>query len=76
MKKTKQEVIEDLRKAIIQANEAGFQVIVASDSEGNSWNRIDAGHLEYGDTNEKYIAIGVWDPVEEDEAFIVPEIPF
>lgn len=76
MNKTKQEVIEDIRKAIIQAEANGFKVIVASDSEGNNWNAINPNHLEYGDTNEKYIAIGVWEPIEEDEAFIIPEVPF
>ena len=78
MKKTKQEVIEDLRKAFIQAHENGFEIIVAGDSTYEDWNRVDVHHLvpEFADTNEKYIAIGVMEPVEEDEAFVIPDVPF
>ncbi len=78
MKKTKQEVIEDLRKAVIQANEAGFTLIVAGDSTYEDWNVINANYLipTFKDTNDQYIAIGVMEPVNEDEAFISPEVPF
>ena len=79
MKKTKQEVIEDIRKAIIQANESGFEVIVAGDSEGNSWNTLNPNYLQtgaFGDTVEKYIALSIWEPVDEEEAFVIPDVPF
>lgn len=69
MSKEKQIAINRIKRAVEQAMEDGFRVVVSSDPEGNSWNRIDPRYMEYGDTNEKYIALGVIEYIDENEVF-------
>jgi hypothetical protein len=72
----KQKHINAIKRAIEKAREDGIMVVVASDSEGNGWNELNPLYLEYGDTKEGYIALGVWEVKDEEEVFDIPEIPF
>lgn len=60
-----------LIKAIEYCNEHGFEVIVASDPEGNAWHTINPKNAELAQQSIKdgYIAIGVFKEVDESEAF-------
>ena len=70
---TKEQHINEIKRVIEKAKEDGITVVVASDEEGNSWNTLNPLYMEYGDTKEGYIALGVFAPKDEEEVF---EIPF
>lgn len=67
--KTKQRHINLIRRVIEKAREDGIMIVVASDAEGNSWNELNPLYLDYGDTKEGYIALGVMEVVDEDKIF-------
>ena len=69
----KQKCINEIKRAIEHAREQGYTVVVASDPEGNNWNRIETMNMIYGDTSENYIAIGVHETIDEDEIFTINE---
>lgn len=70
----KRRAINEIRRAIEHAMELGFTVVVASDPEGNAWHTVNPQHMAYDDSQEKYIAIGVWEHKEENEVFDLSEI--
>lgn len=65
----KQKCFNEIRRAIEHAKECGITVVVGSDPEGNAWNSINPLNMVYGETKEGYIALGVWDGVDESEVF-------
>ena len=74
MTNEKSKAINRIQRAIEKAMEDGFTVVVASDEEGNNWNRIDPRFLNYDGTKDKYIALGVIAYVDESEIFEEEEI--
>lgn len=67
---TKTKAYNRILRAVEKAKESGFSVVVASDPEGNGWNTLNPLLMEYGDTNDNYIALGVFETVDEDKVFI------
>lgn len=65
----KQKCFNEIRRAIEKARESGYKVVVGSDPEGNAWNEINPGAMRYGDEKPEYIALGVWEGVDESEVF-------
>jgi hypothetical protein len=66
----KEKCQNDILRAIEKAREQGFNVFVASDPEGNSFNKIETTMpLFYGDTNDKSIVLGVFSYADESELF-------
>lgn len=66
---TKQKHINAIKRVIEKAREDGIMVVVATDPEGNNWNELNPLYLEYGDTKEGYIALGVWETKDEGDIF-------
>ena len=67
---TKTQAFNRIRRAIERAKENGFNVVVASDPEGNNWNTLNPLFLEYDGTNKNSIALGVFETIDEDTIFI------
>ena len=65
----KEKCFNEIKRAIEHAKECGITVVVGSDPEGNNWNSINPLNMVYGETKEGYIALGVWDGVDESEVF-------
>lgn len=69
-KKTKCQ--NDILRAIEKARECGFNVYVASDEEGNSFNKIETTMpLFYAETNDDSIVLGVCGYADESEIFLL-----
>lgn len=65
----KEECVNKIKEALSYARKQGFEVVIASDEEGNSWNKLDIFYLDYEGTKQKYIALGVIGHVDESEIF-------
>lgn len=69
IKLTKSEAEKEIIKAINFAEASGFKIVVASDEEGNNWNSINSDNVRYDGTKSNYIALGVWENIDENEIF-------
>lgn len=66
----KQKCINEIQRAFEHARELGYRIVVSSDEEGNNWNSIEPSRMVYGGTQDNFIAIGVYENVDEDDIFI------
>ena len=67
---TKIQCQNEILRAIEHAKENGYNVIVATDPEGNNWNSLNPLEMIYSDSNKETIALGVWEHIDEEQAFI------
>lgn len=65
----KQKAKNELLRAMKLCTLAGFQIVVASDPEGNNWHTINPMDMFYDNEQDKIIALGVWEYKDEEEVF-------
>lgn len=69
-KKTRKYFENKILETLQEAHNSGYTIAVASDEEGNNFNRINpTSGLFYKDSKKKTLVLSVWNHIEEEEIF-------